>query len=708
MSLVGNLADLGLGDILQIISLSQKSGTLQLATASDIGAIGFVQGKVVMAVREQGEVAVSELLIQNQLATASQVHEMMKLQQQKPHGAQSQPPGLWEANNISIDQVEETMKAQIEQLVYEMFDWEEGNFSFVVAEDVQEVSRLSLASNRFCVMRGLNPQWLAMEGARLRDERQRNDPFASFMAKSQGAAKEKPPTPEVAPPPELELPLIEAPPEPPVEKPLPPEPQKPAVKVVEPKAERQGLEIVLIDDDPNILRALREKLISVVPSLSVFTKVDAGLKRTRELLWANKRVVVISDLILPRSDGAGILGGLEVLEKVRPDYPDVPVYLLTDYPNDEAKERAQKLQVTGFVQKPRRADLEKDKGLGALDGTVATLMQALEPLLAQAQAVPEPAAEAPSAEEIDKTERMEPIERTRSIDDLGSEDTVASAPVVTRHEPVARSLPAPLASVEEPTAAVAADADDLPELAVEPLEPFEAASIPPIEPQVAERANQIAAANAEPSDLIDLSVEIGLELSSKPETGPQSEQERTMVVLKSLLFELMSPSSRDTIMLLVLRYASELFSRAALLLVARDELWGLGGFAHGVKNVDFIALTRKLRLKFDTGSVFETVVRQKASERHALKATSAERSLAERLSIDPERPVFIAPLISADRVAAILLGDNHQLGNDLGDTHGLEIFLLQAGMAMERALLERRLRELARRDGGGGVGTGER
>jgi hypothetical protein len=51
-------------------------------------------------------------------------------------------------------------------------------------------------------------------------------------------------------------------------------------------------------------------------------------------------------------------------------------------------------------------------------------------------------------------------------------------------------------------------------------------------------------------------------------------------------------------------------------------------------------------------------------------------------------------------VAAILLGDNQQMGKDVGDTHGLEIFLLQAGMAMERALLERRLRELARNKSG--------
>ena len=32
LSLLGNLADLGLGDIFQIVSLSRRSGTLQLTT----------------------------------------------------------------------------------------------------------------------------------------------------------------------------------------------------------------------------------------------------------------------------------------------------------------------------------------------------------------------------------------------------------------------------------------------------------------------------------------------------------------------------------------------------------------------------------------------------------------------------------------------------------------------------------------------------
>ena len=49
MSLVGNLEDLSLGDILQIVSLSRKSGTLLLVSRGREGKIIFFNGQVIRA-----------------------------------------------------------------------------------------------------------------------------------------------------------------------------------------------------------------------------------------------------------------------------------------------------------------------------------------------------------------------------------------------------------------------------------------------------------------------------------------------------------------------------------------------------------------------------------------------------------------------------------------------------------------------------------
>ena len=56
MSLVGSLEDLGLGDILQIVSLSRKSGLLALRTEAGEGHIVFTNGLVRAAYRK-GEAA---------------------------------------------------------------------------------------------------------------------------------------------------------------------------------------------------------------------------------------------------------------------------------------------------------------------------------------------------------------------------------------------------------------------------------------------------------------------------------------------------------------------------------------------------------------------------------------------------------------------------------------------------------------------------
>jgi hypothetical protein len=53
--------------------------------------------------------------------------------------------------------------------------------------------------------------------------------------------------------------------------------------------------------------------------------------------------------------------------------------------------------------------------------------------------------------------------------------------------------------------------------------------------------------------------------------------------------------------------------------------------------------------------------------------------------------VFVGPLISEGRVVAVLYGDNLPDEKSIGDTESLEIFLSQAGLAMEKALLERRM-----------------
>jgi hypothetical protein len=53
--------------------------------------------------------------------------------------------------------------------------------------------------------------------------------------------------------------------------------------------------------------------------------------------------------------------------------------------------------------------------------------------------------------------------------------------------------------------------------------------------------------------------------------------------------------------------------------------------------------------------------------------------------------VFVAPIVTGDRVAALLYADNLPGQEPIGDTGALEVLLEAAGIALDRALIERTL-----------------
>ena len=73
MSLVGNLEDLGLGDILQIIHLSGKSGVLVLRSDAGQAEIVFDCGLIRAAVQKGCPSSLAELLVGRRVAAADAI-----------------------------------------------------------------------------------------------------------------------------------------------------------------------------------------------------------------------------------------------------------------------------------------------------------------------------------------------------------------------------------------------------------------------------------------------------------------------------------------------------------------------------------------------------------------------------------------------------------------------------------------------------------
>ena len=118
----------------------------------------------------------------------------------------------------------------------------------------------------------------------------------------------------------------------------------------------------------------------------------------------------------------------------------------------------------------------------------------------------------------------------------------------------------------------------------------------------------------------------------------------------------------------------------------------------GLGEVDwaFVGRVRHIQIPAEVESGFQKVQHYRATVRGKLPDSDGNRRLIAGLGGEwHQHAAIAAPLVSGDRVAAVLYADNPS-GRPLGNTEALEIFLQQAGLAMDRAFLERKLEESRR------------
>lgn len=167
MSLVGNLEDLSLGDLLQIVSMSQKSGVLVLHSASGRGQIVFRSGLVHAAGIKGQAPDLRAVLVQAGLAEGPRLDAA--LVGPAPGGVPNVEQ-LAEQAGLPLEQVELPVRKAAESAIFEMFSWLTGEFSFDGRAEGD-------GDDPFPILRsGINAQYLAMEGMRLRDEQARVEP----------------------------------------------------------------------------------------------------------------------------------------------------------------------------------------------------------------------------------------------------------------------------------------------------------------------------------------------------------------------------------------------------------------------------------------------------------------------------------------------------------------------------------------------------
>lgn len=559
MSLVGSLEDLGLGEILQIVSLSRKSGVLSLHSRGREGRIVFRSGQVIRASSSSFQQNIGEVLVQKGIIDLSILRQALQIQED---GGFRERLGtiLARAFDISADSIENVVRGQVEDVVYSLFVWAEGTFEFEVQDTLDVVDNTHLDPVQFMLDQGLNPQFLAMEGSRIIDERRHRGEIDDEL---------------------------------------------PVVKRAEPGREDDvdfsfnllhdanagevdgqvvagsvASTVVLVDDDQATRDVVESFLSGKGFTVHALGKSEDALILTDTLYRDGVHPTLLVDLVMPKMDGTGRLGGLELLELLHGNFTDLKVLVLADHRNRDAEKKIATYGYS-FVLKPSRDDMSVSRvSVPFCNRLIDALLQTL------------------------------------------------AGHVLTGL-----------------------------------------------------------------SDKVDIGDELRLELGDDSPGKTEPSVSTGISLLRGMLEELNKPAQEGGIILLVLRFASEFMNRAVVFIVKRDEIAGLGQF--GIEDTEGHADTkvRNLKISRHGESVFRHVIESAQPLKTAAGISEIDRYLVDQLGGGTPVETFVGPILSEGNVVAVLYGDNLPENKPIGDTDSLEIFLSQAGLAMEKALLLRRLRD---------------
>jgi len=663
MSLVGSLEDLGLADILQIVSLSRKSGMLALRSDGGDGRIflrdGLVQGA---AIKGESE-SLRSLLVGGGFVEG----EAFDRARQESEGGRDLVEAIQEQCGLPAERLESLRREHVERAVMRMFSWRSGEFSFEIRED------LSGDDEELLLPSGLNTQYLAMEASRLRDENTRG-PGASPGAAADDA--------DAFLDADFEEPMFSG--------------EEPA----EAEAPAQGGEAL--------------EAAPAAGDASATEDAPAAADAVDALALAAAR-----QADGPESGSAEPDGGVPSAE------PDGGV------PSAEPDGGAPFLAAEPVVEPEiaEASEIAVEAGAPSVETRVPVSVGAEEPDAPAAA----PAAPAPAT--------AEPVERAQ--------------PAASRRPPAAsgRRQGAQLVAIDPDLSALEwlkSSVDGLfarvhifqrTEIAIERIRQYLVRGVIPLV-LVRDQGDQADAARGFVQRLRSLAPTMPL-LALRPEGAgeevseeldgvvfrpgsPSSDPERwsvhedlaerlrsdlstrvqgartdnarrrarnALARLKHVSDRLRDPSTQGEVLTLVLEFASETFSRVAMFMIRDDVAAGIAQLGLPPTGGPDDEGMRAIELDDDElPELFRQVIEQRGAVRSALGGP-LDRRLAMRLGAAAPAEAYAAPIESGGCVVAIVYGDNLPEERPIRDTTALEIVLHEAGLALDRALLERALAE---------------
>ncbi|KKQ72378.1 MAG: Response regulator receiver protein [Berkelbacteria bacterium GW2011_GWB1_38_5] len=120
------------------------------------------------------------------------------------------------------------------------------------------------------------------------------------------------------------------------------------------------MKVLIVDDEHGVLKMYSQYLQNDGIEVFQASNGEDGFKMAKE----QKPDVILLDIIMPRYNG------LDVLKDIKndPEIKNIPVFLLTNLPQESSGEKAKQLGATGYLVK---AEYEPKMILDAIKGAVA-------------------------------------------------------------------------------------------------------------------------------------------------------------------------------------------------------------------------------------------------------------------------------------------------------------------------------------------------
>jgi hypothetical protein len=637
MSLVGSLEDLGLGDILQIVSLSRKSGVLALRSEAGDGRIVLSEGLVRGASIKGEPEDLRGLLVAGGLVTYEAFDRAVS---QVEGGGTSLEDAVAENTGVDCEQIESLRRDHVERAVMRMFLWRSGEFSFEVRDAIDATD------DELFLSTGINTQYLAMEATRLRDESsgpralpevesEDDDSDAVPLFSGEAEERQSDDSAEAVPDPVDALALASASnADAEVAPPDAARSREAAADVSDTRAaeESQAAADAEPDTEPEVASS-DEPVASDAVDAETSTDAPAAEDAPGEL--ARPAVSQVAD------------GAAETASESTPG-PSEPIALVAIDPSLAGLEWF-KASVVGMF---RHVHIFQRSEIG-IERIRRYLGRGVVPLVVLSPRVSgDPMTGVRDAGELIR--RLRALVPRISILALAEE---GANPTLPRGVDCAVARPAS------------------PGLDHEQWQRYEAS---------AQRLREALAPWA------------GAVRASEAQT-PAGSRNEDLAELREVSARLRDPSTQGEVLSVVLDFAARCFSRVAIFVI-RDEI-AAGLAQRGMPGAGGPGDEELSGIEFDAEALpelFRAVLERRTSVRSSMDEPNDHR-LAMLIGTRSPSEAYAAPIESGGCVVALLYADNLPDERPLADTSGLEIVLHEAGLALDRALLQRTLADSVER-----------